>query len=338
MDFFRELKDYFIPSHQNVYRPHILRKPWLIFFLAIILTAEGVFVVSLVARQSAFEFVATVLPGEVVALTNIERSKNSVGAVTNDSLLALAAQAKAEDMAKNDYFSHVGPDGKEPWVWIKEAGYNYQYAGENLAVRFNDSSEVVNAWMASPTHRANITKAQYTNIGIGIAYGNFKGEPATYVVQYFGAPRSTVAAVATPAEEPAPEAPALAEVAQVEGVADVATPLGQSISPEEQSPWSSFAKNLLSGENQPDDVVLWILGAVASLLVVGMALAVFVHIQIQPTDMLIGGATVAVVALAFLALNVQTISPGGDQTAAVFGAMPTQGGFIDSNAGATFQP
>src|SRR5262245_62041682 len=99
MDFWRKLRDHFVPSESNVYRPHLLRKPWLIFFVAIVLTAEGVLIVDLIAKQSAFNFVAAVLPGEVIALTNDERAQNNEGALTENSLLAQAAQAKAEDMA-----------------------------------------------------------------------------------------------------------------------------------------------------------------------------------------------------------------------------------------------
>lgn len=343
MNFLRNLKDHFVPSEGNVYRPHILRKPWLIFFLTVILTSEGVFIADLVGRQSAFNFVAAVLPGEVIALTNGERSANNLGTLTQNTALTAAAQAKADDMALNGYFSHVGPDGKEPWAWVKAAGYNYQYAGENLAVRFNDSSEVVNAWMASPTHRANIVKPQYTEIGVGVAQGQFRGESATYVVQYFGAPRQTTAALpaapvtsatktATASTTPTPVSP---QVAGAEtAAAPVPTAHPTSVTPQPTpSPFNSFARSLLSSDSHTNEVTLWLLGAVAALMVVGLALTFFVHIQIQPTDMLISGTVIAVIAIGFLMLNLQTVgAPTTTQSAAVFGALPTSGGFIDAQA------
>lgn len=351
MDFLRKLKDHLIPSERNVYRPHLLRKPWLIFFLTIILTTEGVFLFDLVTRQSAFNFVAAVLPGEVIALTNTERSTHNVGTLTSNSLLTAAAQAKANDMAAKGYFAHVSPDGTEPWAWVKAAGYTYQYAGENLAVRFTDSNEVVQAWMASPSHRENMLKSQYTEIGIGVAQGEFKGEPATYIVQYFGTPRSTAPLTALAAPAVAARAPRVATASssapQVEGASTVApAPEPVPSSPEtdtppqthiqETPPWNSFAKSLLNQEAQPSSSVLWILAAIASIMVIGLALTFFVHIQIQPTDMLISGAVVAVLALAFIALNAQTNLPqNSTQSAAVFGAMPTGTGFIDAQAGAT---
>jgi len=131
---------------------------------------------------------AAVIQSDVIALTNDERTENDLGVLTENPTLDKAAQAKANDMAAKGYFSHTGPDGQPPWHWFVEAGYDYHYAGENLAVRFDDSKQVVDAWMASPTHRANIVKPVYTQIGIGVADGMYQGLPATFVVQFFGTP------------------------------------------------------------------------------------------------------------------------------------------------------
>lgn len=336
MDFFRKLKDHFIPSERNVYRPHVLRRPWLIFFVAVVLTTESVLVFDVVARQSAFNFLSAVLPGEVIALTNTERSQHNAGALTENPLLTQAAQAKAEDMAAKGYFAHVGPDGTEPWVWIKSAGYRYQYAGENLAVKFTDSHEVVSAWMASPTHRANILKPQYTEIGIGIAQGSFRGEPATFVVQYFGAPRGVAVAPLGQLASVASATPqAEAQIAGAEAIAGSAPP--QPV--HEQSPWGSFLRGMLDTQTSSDLAVLWVLAGVASLIIVALAFTFFVHIQIQPTDMLVSSAVVVVVTLALIALNTQVVSlpKTNNQTAAVFGAVPTAGGFVDATAASVSQ-
>lgn len=141
---------------------------------------------------------AAVVESEIVALTNTERTDNNVPQLTENPVLDEAAQARAEDMAKKGYFSHTAPDGSLPWVWFDKFGYDYHYAGENLAVRFSDSGEVVNAWMASPTHRENIVKSDYTEIGVGVADGTYEGQPTTFVVQFFGTPQiSTTARVTT---------------------------------------------------------------------------------------------------------------------------------------------
>jgi hypothetical protein len=344
--FFKKVADYFIPSQRNVFRPHGLRKAWLIFFLTVILTAEGVFLINIVARQSALDFIAAVLPGEVISFTNQERATNNVAPVVENPLLDAAAQAKANDMAAKGYFAHVGPDGKEPWAWVKAAGYNYQYAGENLAVRYTDSSDVVNAWMASPTHRANIVKPVYTEIGIGIAQGEFQGQPATFVVQYFGTPKTATVVTAPLKIIPLASAATTTGGARVEGTstAQQAAPASATLAtiaelPSSDAPrapassWSTIAKGILNNQAQPTSAVLWILAAVAALMVIGLALTFFVHIQIQPTDILIGGTVVAVIAIAFITLNSQSMFVANtSESAAVFGAVPSNTGFIDAVA------
>lgn len=133
-----------------------------------------------------------VIDSVVVEATNQERLALGLSELKNSNLLKQAAQAKAEDMAKKGYFAHVTPDGKSPWYWIDQTGYQYKSAGENLAVNFDYSRDVVNAWMNSPTHKANIVKAKYQEIGIGIAEGFYQGRPTVFVVQMFGTPKDDI--------------------------------------------------------------------------------------------------------------------------------------------------
>ena len=130
-----------------------------------------------------------VIDSVVVDMTNQERASLGIGELKVNEALRKAAQAKADDMAKKGYFAHVTPDGKTPWYWIDQTGYQYKSAGENLAVNFDYSKDVVQAWMNSPTHRANIVKAKYQEIGIGIAEGFYQGRPSVFVVQMFGTPK-----------------------------------------------------------------------------------------------------------------------------------------------------
>lgn len=157
--------------------------------------------------QSSEWLVSTILPAVVIDLTNEERADLNTAPLQRNAVLDEAARLKAQHMAKHEYFSHYSPDGVSPWHWFKEAGYVYAHAGENLAVYFTDSDEVVDAWMDSPTHRANIVNGQYTEIGVGTAKGTYEGYKTVYVVQLFGAP----AALPTPA--PAPAELAVREVA-----------------------------------------------------------------------------------------------------------------------------
>jgi len=130
-----------------------------------------------------------VINSVVVDATNQERQSLGLGELKVNEALRKAAQAKADDMAKNGYFAHQSPDGKTPWYWIDQTGYTYRSAGENLAVNFDYSRDVVNAWMNSPTHKANIVKAKYQEIGIGISEGFYQGRPTVFVVQMFGTPK-----------------------------------------------------------------------------------------------------------------------------------------------------
>ena len=91
-------------------------------------------------------------------------------------------------MVLKGYFSHTSPEGLSPWHWLTEVGYQFESAGENLAVNFYDSKIVHDAWMNSPAHRENILKGKYTEIGIGMAWGQHKGREALFVVQFFGKP------------------------------------------------------------------------------------------------------------------------------------------------------
>lgn len=126
--------------------------------------------------------------------TNIQRSQNGKSALSLNNQLSQAAQAKANDMVARDYWSHVTPDGKQPWQFIANTGYLYVSAGENLAYGFSTSSSTVAGWMNSPSHRANILNADYLEVGFGIANSaNFQGTgEETVVVAMYAKPQKVV--------------------------------------------------------------------------------------------------------------------------------------------------
>lgn len=137
--------------------------------------------------------VAAVVSAVLVDLANGDRTQNGVGELKVNPVLVAAAQAKANDMAEKGYFAHISPDGVDPWHWFKQVGYNFTYAGENLAIDFSDSSDVNTAWMNSPEHRKNLLNPKFTEIGIATAQGMYEGRETTFVVQEFGAPSDSVA-------------------------------------------------------------------------------------------------------------------------------------------------
>lgn len=122
--------------------------------------------------------------------TNVQRASDHEQPLVLNSQLSAAAQAKANDMAAKDYWSHDSPDGRTPWSFINAAGYHYQMAGENLAYGFGNASDTVSGWMNSPTHRANILNANYKDVGFGVAQAtNYQGKgPETIIVAEYGEP------------------------------------------------------------------------------------------------------------------------------------------------------
>ncbi len=184
----RHLKDYFIPHEGNEYQPQSLRKAACVGMTAMILLSFTVTNLQSLLWISSDWLVSTILPAVVVDLTNEERADFALSNLRRNSTLDEAARLKAEHMAANEYFSHYSPDGVSPWYWFNQTNYSFVHAGENLAVHFTDSDEVVDAWMNSPSHRENILNGNYTEIGVGAAAGSYEGFKTVYVVQLFGTP------------------------------------------------------------------------------------------------------------------------------------------------------
>lgn len=184
------LKHFFIPHEHNDYKPHILREFSIIIllFFTLLIFATTLSIPTFIDKYNLAAIYSSVL----VELTNTHRGDLALNTLKVNPLLEAAAKAKAEDMAKNEYFAHNSPYGLTPWYWIRNSGYDYLYAGENLAVNFTDSEDVEEAWMNSPGHRANILNNNFTEIGIGMANGMYQGREVTFVVQMFGSPKKPI--------------------------------------------------------------------------------------------------------------------------------------------------
>ena len=108
---------------------------------------------------------------EVVRLVNEIRAENGLGSLTYDWELSRVARYKSQDMKDKNYFSHTSPTYGSPYQMMKSFGISYRTAGENIAKGYATPQAVVNAWMHSPGHRANILNATYTRIGVGYVEG-----------------------------------------------------------------------------------------------------------------------------------------------------------------------
>ncbi|WP_457945610.1 SafA/ExsA family spore coat assembly protein [Caproiciproducens sp. LBM24188] len=106
---------------------------------------------------------------EVIRLTNLERTKRGLPALTTNWQLSRVARYKSQDMINKNYFSHNSPTYGSPFTMMQSFGLKFSAGGENIAYGQRTPQEVVNAWMNSPGHRANILSTAYTQIGVGAA-------------------------------------------------------------------------------------------------------------------------------------------------------------------------
>lgn len=183
------IKNYILPHHGNNHHPHFWNKESIALIIIVVILIQFVLISNSFLIVSKDRYLASVIPTVLISYTNEKRLENNLPRLKENVQLTQAAQLKANDMVKRGYFSHNTPEGLLPWHWLKLSGYTYDQAGENLAVNFNDSKDVVEAWMNSPTHKANIVKPIYTEIGIAMAEGYHRGKPAIFVVQFFGLPK-----------------------------------------------------------------------------------------------------------------------------------------------------
>lgn len=182
----RTFHHYFIPHESNNYRARTLHPPFLIFYIIILLFIQSFYSLVNKIDPNILGFATDISTEKILYLINLERVKANLSPLKESTELARAAQGKAGDMITKDYWAHISPTGTTPWQFITQEGYQYIYAGENLAKSFDTSDEVVAAWMKSPTHRANIMKPEYAEIGMAVVNGNLSGEETTLVVQEFG--------------------------------------------------------------------------------------------------------------------------------------------------------
>jgi hypothetical protein len=261
----KTFKKVLIAHKHNNYRPHLLREAGVVTAIAFVV---AVFVAgnSLGTWISRTDLGAAIYPGVLADLANHNRSTSGLGHLAVNPLLEKAAMLKAEDMAARGYFSHNSPDGREPWYWINQAGYDYLYAGENLAIDFSDSADIQNAWMNSAGHRANILNSRFTEVGIAMKEGVFEGKTTVFVVQMFGSPKvKQVPAKVEPAKnlEPAIElAQTPKETAQLAAVPKSQNPTVKSA--ETSAPTSPIEIQVTANNASKETYSSWFERAVSS--------------------------------------------------------------------------
>lgn len=288
----RAVKNLFVPHDGNKRHPHLLRSEVALGVLALVIFLE----IGMLSQVFVFSRVqwmlASVLPGVITALTNEARAEEYLPALKESPVLKEAAQDKAEDMAMRGYFSHESPDGTLPWYWFDKHGYTYKYAGENLAIDFTDSATLVDAWLASPTHKANIVKGGYTEIGIGMATGTYQGRETVFVVQFFGSQRGARIAEAAPRAAPESATLETSEEAEV---------LGASVELKEEGEGAGVVNRVLASPRTFGTYVLGGLALFFALLLVIGFLPIGKHVP-HPKA-LVNGAAVMALLLGIMVTN-----------------------------------
>lgn len=200
-------------SYKKVYWPYL---PLLVF---------GVLIAGLISNAGGFGravhhsgsrvlgYATSISSQSLLSDTNNDRSSQNLPDLALNPELSAAAQAKANDMAKRDYWSHQTPSGQSPWTFVAAQNYAYLKLGENLATGFADSGDVISAWLASPTHRQNLLNSSFSDVGFGYAnvadYKAAGGGPMTVVVAFYGQPGNSSLPVISSSDSATPPATTL---------------------------------------------------------------------------------------------------------------------------------
>lgn len=281
-----KLRLIFIPCSENSYRPKFLESKFLFYYLIFLLILKFITVPFLIYLPKTI-FFADITGTAIIKLTNQERESLGVNPLKENSQLNQAAYLKAQDMIKKDYFSHQGPEGESPWHWFQETGYDYQYAGENLAIGFLDSKEVYGAWKRSLSHRANLLNPNYQDIGIAVLGGQFGEQETTLVVQLFGSPKIKTTLKEEPTEfkeVTTPETPPMSR--EKEEVSEKIAVAGKF----KESPPSknTFAFNFFSFmSTNYNDVVQKIIYFSLLLIITCLIINIFIKFDVQHKDLII---------------------------------------------------
>lgn len=175
-----------VPHKANQFRPHAVRRYGIAIIVALVVLGQVAY--NGVTSGNILGAEAQITSAGLLAATNQARQQQGESPLVINEYLSEAARLKVQDMFTQQYWAHTAPDGTTPWHWFGQVKYVYADAGENLAKNFTTSDSAVAAWMASPTHRANILKANYQDVGFATMSGSLEGKQVTLVVALYGTP------------------------------------------------------------------------------------------------------------------------------------------------------
>jgi uncharacterized protein YkwD len=203
MSFSKKLRHIFIPHTSNNHKARALHGTSIVLYISLLILIQSGLQTLHELKPNILGYATNINIQDLITNTNKVRNQNGLNSVNINEDLSEAAYNKALDMFNKDYWAHNSPDGVTPWKFIVDSGYTYIVAGENLAKNFNDSESVVAAWMESPSHRENLLKSEYQDIGFAVVDGKLQGEETTLIVQMFGAKKGVdIASLSRPIIRP----------------------------------------------------------------------------------------------------------------------------------------
>src|SRR4030043_359248 len=179
----KTLIHYLVPHTSNNHKAKLLHSSSLLIIASLLLFFQLTLYLLPKTGIKILGYASRISVDEIVRLTNEKRAQAGLSPVEFNPSLSAAAKSKGDDMLAKDYWAHVAPDGTQPWKFFTDAGYQYRYAGENLARDFSNPASAVEAWMNSPSHRENMLSGKYKEVGVAVVEGNLAGVDTTIIVQ-----------------------------------------------------------------------------------------------------------------------------------------------------------
>jgi hypothetical protein len=191
------VKHHFVPNKDTKKRARLLHHKFFYIYSSIFVVLFLLINVSKSIKPGVLGYSSEITVRQLLDGTNKEREKNGKKPLVINEKLSKAAKLKADYMFSKNFWAHTAPDGTQPWEFVLKEGYDYAYAGENLARNFYYSQEVVDAWMNSPSHKENLLSENYDEVGFAVENGILDGYETALVVQFFGRPKNLAAITTT---------------------------------------------------------------------------------------------------------------------------------------------
>lgn len=291
----------FVPSQKNDYRPGFLQSKILLYFVILLFTIKLAAIGVSVGLPKNI-FFADITRNALTNFVNQGRLNVGLQPLVENQKLDQAAELKAQDMMQKGYFSHQSPEGTTPWFWFREAGYNYKYAGENLAIGFINSEEVYDAWYNSASHRQNILNPNYKEIGTAVLNG-FGANKTIIVVQLFGS-LEKVKTIARAPEIPAKIVPQNSDKKEItENSPEPENQFVLSQSTEAADRNNPYLKYLNFVKYNYEEIIQNIIYGFVVITGAALLLNIFINFNVQRSDLILRALVIIIVLLSTGVIN-----------------------------------